>query len=149
MTFAIALLALTIAPAFVQTRAPNLPPDLDEAVREYTGAELRNDVRTLGRLFADDYVLVNSDASVQNKEQSLADFLVPGFKVEPYVVEEPIERVWGAGAVLAGLVHLTWTQAGQQHSRTIRIVHVWAKRDGRWRLTYTQVTRVPTIPSRL
>jgi hypothetical protein len=44
----------------------------------------------------------------------------------------------GIGAV-AALVALL---AGQRHSRELRIAHVWVKREGRWRLTYTQLTRL-------
>src|SRR4051794_3502358 len=104
MRFAIALLALSIVPAFVS----ELPPDLARAATEYDRATVNNDVRSLARLVADDYVLVNSDATVENKKQFLADFLLPGFRIEPYVVEEPIQRAWGSAAVLGGRVHLTW-----------------------------------------
>jgi hypothetical protein len=88
-------------------------------------------------------VLVNSDASVENKQQYLADFNLPGFKIEPSVREQPVEKVWNDAAVVGGLVHLNWTQDGQHQARLIRIAHVWALRDGQWRLTYTQVTRAP------
>jgi ketosteroid isomerase-like protein len=54
-----------------------------------------------------------------------------------------MERVWAGAGVVAGLVHLRWTQDGKRHARLLRIAHVWAKRDGRWLLVYTQVTRVP------
>jgi ketosteroid isomerase-like protein len=139
MTLTIAVLVLSLAPGF----ASQLPADLARAAKEYDRAQFQNDVATLERLVADDYVLVNSDASVQNKQQFLADFLVPGFKMEPYVVEEPIQRVWGNAAVLGGIVHLGWTLDGKRQSRTLRVMYVWAKRDGRWRVTYGQLTRVP------
>src|SRR5262245_586692 len=105
---AAALLALVAIPALAA-----LPPDLAQAVKDFDRAQFHNDTRTLARLFADDYVLVNSDTSVEDKQQALADFEKPGFKVDPYVVEEPVEKVWGNAAVLGGLVHLSWTQDGK------------------------------------
>jgi ketosteroid isomerase-like protein len=46
-------------------------------------------------------------------------------------------------ALVAGLVRLSWTLKGEHHSRLLRIAHVWTKAAGRWRLAYTQLTRVP------
>lgn len=123
--------------------ASGLPADLARAVKEYDEAQFHNDVSTLARLVTDDFVLVNSDASVENKEQFLADFRLPGFKIDPYVREQPVEKVWGDGAVIGGLVHLSWTQDGKHQTRALRVAYVWEKRDGRWRATYAQVTRLP------
>jgi ketosteroid isomerase-like protein len=132
-------LILGIGPAL----AAELPPDLAKAVKDYDQAQVASDIPTLARLFADDYMLVNSDASVENKEQSLADFRLPGFKIDPYVVEQPVQKVWDSAAVVGGVVHLSWTQDGKHQTRLVRLVHIWAKRDGHWQLNYTQVTRVP------
>ena len=126
--------------------AAALPADLDQAVRAFRQAEIESDVPTLERLFADDYFLVNSDASVADKQQAIAPFHDRGFRIQPYVIEEPVEIVWSDGAVLAGLVNLRWTQDGKQQTRRLRWVYVWAKRGGRWQTTYTQVTRIPENP---
>lgn len=123
--------------------AAGLPPDLAHAVKDYDLAQTRNDTVALDRLVDDDFVLVNSNASVENKRQFLADFHLPGFRIEPYVLEEKVEKVWDDGAVVGGLLHLNWTQDGKHLSRAVRIAYVWEKRDGRWRATYAQVTRVP------
>ena len=123
--------------------AADLPPDLAKASKEYDRANVAGDIPTLERLFADDYVLVNSDASVENKQQAIADFRMPGFKIDPYVSTHPVEIAWNDGAVIGGVVDLNWTQEGKHQQRLIRIAHVWAKRHGDWKMTYTQVTRVP------
>jgi ketosteroid isomerase-like protein len=120
-----------------------LPPDLAQALKDYDQAQFHNDIASLTRLVADDYVLVNSNASVENKAQFLADFNLPGFKIDPYVIEQPVQKVWGNAAVMGGLVRLSWTQDGKHQTRMLRVAYVWAKRDGHWRATYTQVTRVP------
>ena len=44
---------------------------------------------------------------MENKQQFLADFSLPGFKIDPYVVEQPVEKMWGNAAVIGGLVHLS------------------------------------------
>jgi hypothetical protein len=87
-------------------------------------------------------VLVNSDGSVQDKASFLADFKLPGFRIEPYVIDQPVRKVWSDGAVVGGLVNLRWIQDGKQHARQVRMAYVWVKRDGRWRAAYAQVTRI-------
>lgn len=119
-----------------------LPSDLAQAIHDYDQATIHNDVATLSNLIAESYVLVNSDATVQNKQQYLADFEVPGFKVDPYVLEQPTQKVWGNTAVIGGLLRLSWTLDGERRKRLLRIAHVWVKDKGHWRITYTQLTRV-------
>ena len=120
-----------------------MPAELAAAVAEYRRATLRGDIAALSALVADDYILVNSDASLQAKASYLADFRLPGFRIERYAMEQPAHAVWGDTALVRGLLHLAWTQDGSQHTRVLRIAHVWHKRDGRWRLAYTQLTRTP------
>lgn len=139
MKLAIAILVLAAAPAF----AVELPPDLAKAVNDYHQAHFNNDIPELERLVGDDYVLVNSDATVEDKHKVLADHSLPGFRTDPYVVEQAVNQVWDSAAVTSGLVRLSWTLDGKHHERVVRMAHVWAKRNGQWQAMYTQVTRVP------
>ena len=133
------LLGLTLA----TWQTPALPRDLVDAMRAFDLAQVSADTATLARLVTDDYVLVNSDASMDLKRKYLADFLLPGLTMDAYVIEDRIEKLWGDAAVIAGVQRLSWTQDGQRHRRVLRIVHVWTKRDGRWQVTHTQLTRIP------
>jgi ketosteroid isomerase-like protein len=137
------LLGAAAAPALICWRTSAAESDLDDAVRAYDKATVHNDVATLAQLVSDDYVLVNSDSSLQDKQSYLEDFKVPGFKLDPYVLEKPVRRTWGTTALVAGVVQLSWTLKGEHHARLLRIAHVWTKLEGRWRLAYTQLTRVP------
>jgi ketosteroid isomerase-like protein len=131
------------APALIGSNAKAAESDLDAAIRAYDEATVRNDVAALARLVADDYLLVNSDSSLQDKQSYLEDFKVPGFRLDPYVLEQPARRAWGSTALVGGVLNLSWTLEGQHHVRRLRIAHVWTKQEGRWRLAYTQLTRVP------
>jgi ketosteroid isomerase-like protein len=126
----------------VPTGTVQLPPDLAKAIKEYEQATFRNDIVVLGDLVAENYMLVNSDSTVQDKQSYLADFTVPGFRLDPFVMEELVLKFWGNTALTAGRLHLVWTQDGKRQNRLVRIAHVWAKDGGPWRLTYTQLTRV-------
>lgn len=138
----LAILVFALALGTAPLLAAELPSDLTEAAKAYDSAQFHNDTATLSRLVADDFVLVNSNASVENKQQFLADFNLPGFKIDPYVVEEPVTRVWNDGAVIGGLVHLSWTQDEKHQTRVIRVAYVWGKINNHWKVKYAQVTRV-------
>lgn len=137
------LASAAATPTLIGSSANAAESDLDAAVRAYDEATVRNDVTTLAQLVADDYLLVNSDSSLQDKQSYLEDFKVPGFKLDPYTLEQPARRGWGDAALVVGVVKLSWTLEGRRHARRLRIAHVWRKQEGRWRLAYTQLTRVP------
>jgi ketosteroid isomerase-like protein len=120
-----------------------LPTDLVKTIADYDRATVSNDVATLANLVADDYVLVNSDSTLQDKQSYLEDFKVPGFKLDPYQLQQQVRKVWGDAALLAGVVRLSWTLQDEHHARLLRIAHVWTRHDARWRLAYTQLTRIP------
>jgi ketosteroid isomerase-like protein len=138
MKLAALIFVLSVLPA----AADELPPDLAAALNSYDRAHYESDLPRLTSLVTDDYVLVNSDASVENKRQFLADFDLPGFKIDPYVREHSINKVWECGAVTAATVHLSWSQNGSNHTRVLRYTDVWVKHNGRWQVAFTQVTRV-------
>jgi ketosteroid isomerase-like protein len=138
-----ATVALALGSPALAAGAQALPADLARALEAYNEATVHNDTAALARIVTDDYMLVNSDMSVQDKRSYLADFLVPGFKVDPYVVEQPVYRVRGDAALTGGMFQLGWTQDGSHHSRRLRIAHFWVRQDGRWRIAYTQLTRLP------
>ena len=119
------------------------PADLAQALAAYHRATIGSDVAALGRIVADDYLLVNSDSSIQDKPSYLADFRVPGFRLDPYVVEEPFHRVWGDAALTGGSMRLAWVLNSRRESRRLRFVHAWRREHGRWRIAYSQLTRIP------
>jgi ketosteroid isomerase-like protein len=143
----LALAALAPALAAGTTSVPagtgKVPSDLAKAMKSYEQATFSNDIAALGELVSEDYLLVNSDTTLQDKQSYLADFKAPGFKLDPNPMQQAVLKVWGDTALAAGLLPLGWTQEGRHQSRLLRIAHVWAKHDGRWQLAYTQLTRVP------
>jgi ketosteroid isomerase-like protein len=121
--------------------------DLARAVDAYNRATLANDTAALADLIAEDYILVNSDTSLQDKQSYLEDFNLPGFRIEPYEMQEPLLRDWGETALTGWRFDLAWAQNGARHRRRLRIAHLWTRRTGRWQIAYTQLTRVPDLPA--
>ena len=119
-----------------------LPADLAHAVEAHNRATMNKDIAALGALVTDDYLLVNSDTTTQDKRSYLADFEKPDFRIDPFVIEQPAYRIHGDAAVTGGLVTLGWMLGGRRESRRLRIAHMWVKQGGSWRIAYTQLTRV-------
>jgi len=136
---ALPFLFMTTVPAAAGT----VPPDLARAAAEYDRAQIAGDGVALGRLLADDYTLVNSHAEIDNKAGLIASYTDPEYRIDPYTVQEPIEKLWQDGAVLAGTVALSGTDHGKRFSVLVRFADIWARRHGQWRVVFTQVTRVP------
>jgi len=137
---ATALAAVLLATA---SAAAALPPDLAAAAKAYDQAQVRSDKAELERLLADDYVLQNSSGQVQDKQSFIADSVAPGFRIEPFEVEEPVEKVLGDVALLGGVATLKGTDGGKPFTARLRFMDVWAKRGGKWVVIFTQATRVP------
>ena len=151
----IALLATALFAAAPQARIlaaepppahSSAPPDLAEALEAYNRATIAKDTVSLGAIVTDDYLLINSDSSVQGKASYLADFHVPDFKIEPYHIEDPFYRVQDGAALTSGIINLAWTQDGQHQRRRLRISHFWVKLNGQWKIAFTQLTRIPENP---
>jgi ketosteroid isomerase-like protein len=123
--------------------ADSLPADLAQAVEAHNRATMDKDIAALGALVTDDYLLVNSDATTQDKGSYLADFEKPDFRIDPFTIEQPAYRIHGDTAMTSGVVTLGWTLDGRHESRRLRIAHMWVKQDGHWRIAYTQLTRIP------
>ena len=136
-----AVLLVAAACAAAPASAKGLPADLAAAVKGYDEAQIHGDRAGLERWLADDYTLVNSSAERETKAQLIADYTAPGYKLDPFVVRDPVERVWRDGAVMAGIVDARGTDGGKPFAVTLHFADVWAKRNGKWQVVFTQVTR--------
>ena len=133
------MLSLLLAAAAAVT----IPADLAAAVHGYDQAQIRGNKAELERWLADDYLLVNSSGQTETKAQLIADYTAPGFKIEPFTIEQPVEKVWSDGAVMGGIATLKGTDGGKRFELRLRFADIWAKRNGRWQVTYTQVAKAP------
>ena len=137
MALVIAILASPTIPA------AELPADLAKAVKDYDRAQIEGNRAELERLLADDYTLLNGAGKTETKAQFVAESTAPGFKLEPFVVEDAIEKVWSDGAVMGGIATLRGTDGGKPFAATLRFADIWAKRNGKWQVIYTHVSRPP------
>jgi len=129
--------------AFAADAAKKIPADLAARVHAYDDAQVKGDKAALEDLLADDYVLVNSRGQRQSKVDLIRDYTKPGFRLEPFTIEEPVELAWSDGAVMGGVATLRGVDDGQAFEVRLRFSDIWAKRRGQWRVIYTHASRDP------
>src|SRR6476661_761595 len=98
----------------------HIPPALARAVEGYDRAQYTENRRELERWLADDYLLVNSSGATETKAQLIADYTAPGFDLEPFTIEQPVEKVWTDGAVMGGIATLRGTDGGKHYEVRLR-----------------------------
>jgi hypothetical protein len=138
---AVLLVAAIVAGSLAN--AAEVPADLAKAVKDYDEAQIHGNKAELQRLVADDYTLVNSSGRVQSKAELIADYTTPGYKIEPFEIQQPVEKVWSDGAVMGGVVDLRGVDGGKPFAVTLRFADIWAKRNGKWQVVYTHVSKPP------
>ncbi len=116
-----------------------LPQDLAAAATAYDLAQFKSNRPELERLLADDYTLAGSSGKNQTKAQYIADAVAPGSKTTYVAISQQVSKVWPNGAVLGGMVDARGSNHGTAFTLRARFVDVWAKRNGRWQVIFTQV----------
>ena len=117
----------------------NLPKDLAAAATAYDIAQFKADKAELERVLADDYTLAGTAGKNLTKAQFIADQTDPANKTISVDLYDQVSKVWSDGAVLAGMVDAKGSSKGKEFMFRGRFVDVWAKRDGRWQVIFTQI----------
>ena len=120
-----------------------MPPDLAARAKIYDDAQLHSDGKALQDVLADDYTLVGGNGAVEGKKQFIHDSTDPNFKLLPFHIANQIVKLWPNGAVLGGRVTLPFIDHGKPGQTEFQFADVWAKRDGQWRVIFTEVTHLP------
>jgi len=126
--------------------------------RERVGAELRSiatraraamvvqDTATLARLWSEDYIYTSLSGETYSKAERLESVMSPNFVVDeaPDVLpsEQDIVRLYGDVAVVhSRLAPAATTRSGARGGRA-RLLTVWARERGTWRMVAAQATGV-------
>jgi len=120
-----------------------LPKDLAAAAVDYDVAQFRSNRAELDRLLADDYVLFGTGGRTLTKANALADAAAPAGTDKSVVISRQVKRAWPNGAVLAGVVDASEVRDGRRTAIKARFTDVWAERQGRWQVIFTQIDLIP------
>lgn len=105
--------------------------------REYVDAYVTADVDWFGKYLGDDFVCIDSDGSILNKEEFLSD-AATGPDVIDYKIHDVDVRVYGDVALVraAGI----WIRENGSMGMS-RYTDVYLKQNGEWKVVSAQMTR--------
>src|SRR5438477_4688963 len=111
---------------------------------ERTEAMVRQDIKTLTGLLADDLSYTHSDGRTDTKESFLGLIAGPALRYlgVDYSNQEAIDC--GDAVIVRGTARIKLLrQPGEPLDYLVSFLDVWARRDGRWQTVAWQATRVP------
>ena len=110
---------------------------LERLNQEYLDAFMNADVEWYREHLAEDFVVIESDGSVLNKDQFLTN-TAKGPDVNDYTLQDVDVRLYGEVA----LVQATGTWTGKNGSAGMsRYIDVYVKTSGEWKTVSAQITR--------
>lgn len=115
--------------------------EVRQMIENYRTALLRQDIPTLEKIWADDYVFVNASGEVMTKAQRLTNLKSGATSFESIKEEENLTvRVYENSAVATSRVTIKGQYSGQPTSGQYRSTHVWVKGPTGWQLVSNQLT---------
>ncbi|MBL8298568.1 MAG: nuclear transport factor 2 family protein [Rhodanobacteraceae bacterium] len=111
---------------------------------EFQAAVKRNDVSTVGRILADDFVLISGAGKVSTRQQ-LLDEVRSGrvrYEQQDEVPGSQTVRVWGDTAVVTALLWLKGVDGTQPFDRKLWFSDVYVRTPTGWKYALGQVGRM-------
>jgi ketosteroid isomerase-like protein len=119
----------------------------DAAEQEFFAALVEADVETLGRVLADDFVLIDVMTGSEVPKSALLE-VVGGGELQ-FASIERVEfrvRVYGTAAVVTGRTEMGGVYAGQPFQASSRYTHVFVAEGAGWRMVAAQGTQITPQP---
>src|SRR6266487_4645978 len=114
--------------------------DLLKLEKEFAQAIVKNDPEAIGRFVTDDWIIINADGGIIDKERFL-EVIKSGTLTHEMMESDDIRvRVYGDSAVVSALTRSKGKFMGQEFTTHERSTDVFVRRDGRWRCVLTQLT---------
>jgi ketosteroid isomerase-like protein len=113
---------------------------------EWCKARVTGDVHFLERLYADNVTIAVSDGRVIGRTEDLAEFAAKKSRPESVVDEGLKIKLYGDTAVVTGLERLQGHAGGNTVEVLLRVLNVFVKMNGEWRLVARQGTTLNSSP---
>jgi ketosteroid isomerase-like protein len=111
---------------------------------EYQAAVKNNDVATMDRILADDFVLVTGLGKTYSKRDLLEEARSKRMHYECQEDSQQKVRVWGDTAVVTALLWAKGTQDGKSFDYKLWFSDIYLKTGKGWRYVFAQAsTRIP------
>jgi len=124
-------------------KSSHLEEELLKIENEFAEAIVRNDLEGIGRLVADDWIIIEPDGGIVDRARFF-DVIKSGALTHEMMESEDLRvRVYGDSAVVTAITRTKGKFMRQEFSTQERATDVFVKRDGRWQCVLTHLTRFP------
>ncbi|MCY7375509.1 MAG: nuclear transport factor 2 family protein [Pyrinomonadaceae bacterium] len=117
-------------------------PVIRQTITDLTNALSRNDVETIGRIYADDYQITLQDGTTTMKSERINAMKSGALKYQSLVANDLKIRQYGNAAVanyrVTGKALTTGGEQNLNHQATVTLV----KNGGRWQVVSSQLTNI-------
>lgn len=114
---------------------------------EYQAAVKNNDLATMDRILANDFVLVTGLGKTYSKRDLLEEARSKRMHYERQEDSQQKIRVWGDTAVVTALLWAKGTQDGKPFDYKLWFSDIYLKTEKGWRYVFAQAsTRIPEAP---
>jgi ketosteroid isomerase-like protein len=108
---------------------------------EFAEAIIKNDPGAIERLVADEWIIINADGGIIDKERFL-DVIKSGTLTHEIMESDNMRvRVYGDSAVVTALTRTKGKFMGQEFGTHERATDFFVRLNGQWRCVLTQLTR--------
>jgi ketosteroid isomerase-like protein len=117
--------------------------EIESLEAQWRTAVLQNDVATVNRLLADDYLGINPNGTLETKADALALRRAGTMKISSI---DPINikvRVYGDTAVVTSQVQLEGHDGERDISGRYHYTRVYSHRSGEWKVVSFEASRMP------
>lgn len=135
-----ALLSLLVA---VAAAAQDPAAEIRAADARRMAAMVAVDVPALEALLAEELTYTHSSGQVETRAQFLESLTSGTLRYRSLAPSDVSVRAYGDVAVATGRVEVEATSQGNDLKLSLRFTEVWVRRDGAWKLTAWQSTRLP------
>jgi ketosteroid isomerase-like protein len=117
--------------------------ELLKVENEFAEAIAKNDPEAVGRLVADDWIVIDPDGGIVDRTRFF-EVIKSGVLTHDMMESEDLRvRVYGDSAVVTAVTRTKGKFMGQEFSTQERATDVFVKREGRWQCVLTHLTRLP------
>ena len=134
------LITAAAIPLLAQTKSTGTQEIL-KLEDEFGRAMIKNDPEAIGRLLADDWIIIDPDGGIIDRARFLAVIRSGTLSHEVMDSRDVRVRIYGNSAAVTALTTTTGKFSGQEFNTEERATDLWVKKNGQWMCVLSQLTR--------
>ena len=109
--------------------------------RAFADAIIKNDLESIGRIVADDWIIVDPNGQIVDRSRFFEVIKSGALRHDTMKSEDFRVRVYGESAVITAITSTEGKFMGEEFSTRERATDFFVKGDGRWQCVLTHLTR--------